>query len=516
MESRLSCGAVEGSVQGDALKSPIRTCAQCATELSQYNSGDLCAACAKAKSAPGVPDRAWRQEAVHQALAEWDFGEVLRLVRKRSGLSQIAVRDLTTLPQSFISALEQGRKQVGSPATLLDLLNGLGIPEDLQHLLLAPLSRNAPKPGLSPAVEAALPWTADRMVASLEVAIGGTTAMKRRRVLTALSGATLTQYVMQSAVAPVEALASSGTTTVTESLIDSLQGTTDALRRADAVGGSGALAETARYHLQMLVGLLKNGRCNQALLRRLAAVAADTASQAGWYTFDSGNHNAAQHLFLGALRAAHASGDSRLRAGALGFLAIHGYSAGDPRDAITAARAARQAITDQDAPALHAMLLTRQARGHAKLREEHHVKAALGETEELCRRGAGEDDPHWLYWINPGEIFGQTGSCYLDLGKPDQAALAFADARKVLLLDQTRTSAQFLARAAVAQMRAGDADAACLTAHEVLDLVDRVRSARLDDHLRTMLDEARLNRDYRPVQDLLDRGRSVLSERVVA
>ncbi|MGW3341325.1 helix-turn-helix domain-containing protein [Streptomyces sp. NPDC001009] len=340
--------------------------------------------------------------------------------------------------------------------------------------------------------------------------------MKRRSVLTALSGATLTQYVLQSAVAPVEALASSGTTTVTESLVNSLQGTTDALRRADALGGSGALAETARNHLRMLVGLLKNGRCSEALLRRLAAVAADTASQAGWYTFDSGNHDAAQHLFLGALRAAHASEDPRLRAGALGFLAIHGYSAGDPRDAITAARAARQAITGQDAPALHAMLLTRQARGHAKLREEHHVKAALDEAEELCGRGAGEDDPHWLYWINPGEILGQTGSCYLDLGKPGHAARAFADARDVLHRDETRTTAQFLARAAMAQMRAGDADAGCVTAHEVLDMVDRVRSARLDDHVRTMLDEAHLHRSYTPVRDLLDRGRSVLSERVVA
>lgn len=179
MESHLLCGALEGSIQGDALRSSTRICAECATELSQYNPGDLCSACAKVKSTPGVPDRAWRQEAVHQALAEWDFGEVLRLVRKRSGLSQMAVRELTALPQSFISDLERGRKQVGSPAILLDLLNGLGLPEDLQHLLLTPFSRNAPKPGLSRAAEAALPWTADRMVASLEVAIGGTTAMKR-------------------------------------------------------------------------------------------------------------------------------------------------------------------------------------------------------------------------------------------------------------------------------------------------------------------------------------------------
>ncbi|MFF2331776.1 transcriptional regulator, partial [Streptomyces sp. NPDC058103] len=89
-------------------------------------------------------------------------------------------------------------------------------------------------------------------------------------------------------------------------------------------------------------------------------------------------------MLLGALRAAHASGDSRLRAGALSFLAIHGYSASDPRDAVTAARTARQVIADQDAPTLHAMLLTRQARGHARLREDTQTRIALEEAQALC------------------------------------------------------------------------------------------------------------------------------------
>ncbi|QEV10023.1 helix-turn-helix domain-containing protein [Streptomyces hirsutus] len=498
------------------MRPPSRVCERCATELSQYNPDALCALCAKAETAPGVPDRAWRDEAVHRALAAWDFGELLRLVRKRSGLSQMAVRELTALPQSFISGLERGQKQIGSPATLLDLLNGLGLPSDLQPLLLTPLRGAAPKPGHNLSAEAVLPWTADRMVTSLEVAIGGTT-MKRRRVLTALSGAALTQYVLQSAIAPAEAVAaSSGTTTVTDALIDSLQSTTDALRQMDATSGSGNLAHTAKTHLRMLLHLLKHGSYKEGYGRRLAAVTADTAAQTGWYTFDSGDHDAAQHLFLGALRAAHASGDSRLRAGALGFLAIHGYSAGDPRDAITAPRTARQAITDHDAPALNAMLLTRQARGHARLREERHALAALAEAEELCARGRGEDDPHWLYWISPGEILGQTGSCYLDLGQPARAAQSFATARDVLSRDETRTTAQFLSRAATAQMRAGDADAGCATAHDVLTLAEGIQSARLDDHLHTMLNEARSYGASSTALELLDRGESVMRQRAAA
>nr|WP_228447725.1 XRE family transcriptional regulator [Streptomyces paludis] len=296
-------------------------------------------------------------------------------------------------------------------------------------------------------------------------------------------------------------------------LIDSLQSTTDVLRLMDASSGSGTLVDTAREHLKALLRLMKHGTYDEQTGRRLAAVTADTAIQTGWFTFDGGAHTEAQQLFLGALRAAHASGDSRLRAGALSYLAIHGYSVADPRSAVTAARTARQSIADQDSPALHAMLLTRQARGHARLREERHALAALAEAEEQHARGPGEDDPHWLYWINKGEILGQTGSCYLDLGRPAEAAASFAAARNVLSRDETRTHAQFLTRAATAQMRAGDADAGCATAQEVLTLANGVHSARLDEHLHSMLQEARHFDTAAPARALLERGQAVMKGR---
>ncbi|MFM9462774.1 helix-turn-helix domain-containing protein [Streptomyces scabiei] len=497
------------------MKMPIRVCGKCGNTLSQYNPDPMCAPCSRTGTAPTVPDRAWRDEQVQRALAAWDFGELLRLLRRRSGLSQMDVRALTGLTQSYISDLENGRKQLGGRDSIIDLLNGLGLPSDLRPLLLAPLA-DRHQTAVSDTLDPAMPWTADRMVTSLEVAVGG--PMKRRSVLTALSGAGLTQYVLQSAIAPTEALAADARdgTRVTKPLLTSLQTTTDELRQLDASSGSGTLASTAKQHLKVLLGLMKTGTYDERTGRQLAAVTADTAIQTGWYTFDGGKHEEAQRLFLGALRAAHASADSRLRAGALSFLAIHGYSVGDPREAVTAARTARQGISDQDAPALHAMLLTRQARGHARLREERHALAALEEAEALCASGPGEDDPHWLYWINPGEILGQRGSCFLELGRPTEAATAFATARGVLSREETRTRAQFLSRAATAQMRAGDADAGCATGQEVLTMVDGIQSARLDEHLRSMLREARQFTNAAPVRPLLDRGEALLKERALA
>ncbi|MEV4868597.1 helix-turn-helix domain-containing protein [Streptomyces syringium] len=488
-----------------------RACTNCGTTLSKYNPDRQCALCSRMEATPRIPDRAWRDEQVSRALAAWDFGEVLRLVRRRSGASQMTVRSLTGLTQSFISDLENGRKQAGSRDAIIDLLNGLGLPADLQPLLLAPF-RTPEQPQTPGTPDPALPWTTDRMVTSLDEAVGG--AMKRRKVL-ALGGAGLTQYVLQSAIAPAEAMAASSPdgTRVTAPLVESLQATTDALRQVDATSGSGTLAGTARAHLKVILGLVKHGTYDERTGRRLAAVTADTAIQTGWYTFDGGAHTAAQRLFLGALRAAHASGDSRLRAAALSFLAIHGYSVGNPRDAITAARTARQSIGDQDSPALHAMLLTRQARGHARLREDRHAMAALDEAEKLRAQGPGEHDPHWLYWINQGEILGQKGSCHLDLARPTEAAAAFDAARDTLNKEDARTRAQFLTRAATAQMRAGDADTGCATGQEVLTLVDGIHSARLDEHLHAMLREVSQFGTAAPARALLERGRTVMKER---
>ncbi|MFJ9893586.1 hypothetical protein ACIQPR_09650 [Streptomyces sp. NPDC091280] len=111
----------------------------------------------------------------------------------------MGIRALTGLTQSHISDLENGRKQLGGRDSIIDLLNGLGLPSDLRPLLLTPLT-DRDEAAVSDTLDPAMPWTADRMVTSLEVAVGG--SMKRRSVLTALSGASVAQYVLQSAITP--------------------------------------------------------------------------------------------------------------------------------------------------------------------------------------------------------------------------------------------------------------------------------------------------------------------------
>ncbi|MEU0429597.1 hypothetical protein ABZ235_39735 [Streptomyces canus] len=115
----------------------------------------------------------------------------------------------------------------------------------------------------------------------------------------------LTAFVQQWGAAEVEPLvrAADGSQ-LTDELLDSLQQTTDSLRAMDASTGSGTLAKLGDAH--------------------------------------------------------RAFPDVRLGAGALSYMAIHGYSTGSPRTAVIAASAAREKIRNLGTPALEARLLTRQ------------------------------------------------------------------------------------------------------------------------------------------------------------
>lgn len=492
----------------------VRHCSQCACPLNRYNLEELCSACERLRRSgpPLIAEAVWRDPAVRRALAAWDFGQVSRLIRSLCSLRQDDMAQLAGVSQGFLSMLESGTRRLTNIDKITEFLTGLGTPAELAPL---PLPRAAVQPA-SPAAQVppqedlnpALPWTARRMVTALNEAVGGG-AVDRRKFLT-LTGGALTAYVhhWDSQEAEVLQRAEAGSS-ISPSLLDKLQGTTDELRLMDASAGSGTLADLGVAHLELLKRIATKSSYGEAAGRRLAAIIADTITQIGWFTFDSGQHDLAQGYFLAALRAAKASGDVRLGAGALSYIAIHGYSTGTPHDAVAAAQTAHKKIQGIGAPALEAMLLTRKARGHAKLGERQEALRDLGRAAELCALGRSENDPHWLYWINAGEIHGQAGSCHLDLGDPHRAFDSFVRARDALNPTDHRTRGLILSRTATAQIRAGDAEAGIDTAHAAIDLAEQLESARLNEHIQTMTVELTPVMHSSYARDLLDRATAV-------
>jgi transcriptional regulator with XRE-family HTH domain len=500
-------------------------------------------------SLPSVPTRVWQDEAVRSALADWDFGQVSRMVRQLVPLRQEDVAALTGLSQSYLSMLECGDRRLTDVSRVVQFLTGLGTPPDLVRLPLPGISplpdaaapaRTAasgqtapePEPVTPTAPDPMLPWTADRMLTALRLAhvadntadwlptdangpVSATAMAEAAGTDTPrpASGIALNSMIQRWDAEQAEPLrrATAGTR-VSHELCGHLQGTLDELRVMDKGSGSGAVADLARAHLALVVRVLERSTYDEVTGRRLTAVAADTATQAGWFAFDAGRPDAARAYMLAGLRAAHAAADDRLGAGALSYLAIHGYSSGDPRDAVRAAEAGRRRIARLDAPHLSATLLTRQARGHAAAGEGEAARRALGEASELCARGRGEDDPHWLYWMNEGEIHGQSGSAHLALGNTALAVESFGHAIQADRAGERRTHGLFLSRAAQAHARAGDLDAACATGDEAVSIAETVQSARLREHLRDLSADLRRGGSSRRSGV----GARVLTERIAA
>ncbi|BBC30649.1 uncharacterized protein SGFS_019430 [Streptomyces graminofaciens] len=493
----------------------LRNCDRCGGQLSSYNTDTFCFACARYRvleqHTPLVPEYVWFDPDVRNALAAWDFGQASRLVREKAGLRQDDMAQLTGLSQAFLSMLEAGGRRLTNIDKIVEFLTGLDVPPELVPLPLPRTTAQASQPSppqFAGDADPILPWTTARMVAALETAVGGS-AMDRRRFLTA-SGIALTAFVNQWDAAEAEPLyRAAGGSRLSPSLLNGLQRTTDSLRTMDASDGSGTLTALGDKHLQFLQHLVEQTSYDEVSGRQLAAIIADTATQVGWFVFDSGQHDQTLGYLYAALRAAKASGDIRLGAGALSYIAIHGYSTGAPHHAVTAAQRAREKVKNLGVPALEAMLLTRQARGHAKLGERQAALAALGRAAELCAQGRSEHDPPWLYWINEGEIQGQAGSCYLDLGDPRNAVDSFTRAREALNPADHRTRGLFLSRAATAHVEQGDIEAGCATAHEVLDLAEKLQSARFDSHVTSMIQQLQPVAHSPYAQDVLERRAAV-------
>ncbi|MGK4579643.1 helix-turn-helix domain-containing protein [Kitasatospora sp. HPMI-4] len=496
----------------------VRQCSRCGCALSRYNGSDHCGPCDRVKNAVttiSIPARAWSDPTVRDALACWDLGSLSRRLREIVPLRQEDMSELTGLSQGHLSKLESGRAQLTHVDRILEFLTGLGVPSELMRLprrlglgvptpLPLPVS---PPAGLEDVTE---PWTASRMVVALQDAVLGE-SMERRRFLV-LSGSALTAYMHHWGIAeaePMERAQSGGK--VIPSLVEHYQGTIDDLRHMDANGGSGGLADITRVHLSMVTTTLQKGRYDERLGRWLAGIAADTATQLGWMHFDAGRHGQAQRTLLAALRAAHASGDARLGVGALSYLAILSYSVGNPRDAVTAMQAAREKVKVVNSPYLQAMLLTRQARGHARLGEKSACLRAIGRAAELEAQGTTEEDPGWLYWINRGEILGQTASCHLDLGEHREAAAYFEQAHEALNPADLRTRALFASRAASAHLMTGEREAGYAAADSALSLAEQVHSTRLNEHLETVARELRSVPGARAAE-LLERSRLVITK----
>jgi hypothetical protein len=91
-------------------------------------------------------------------------------------------------------------------------------------------------------------------------------------------------------------------------------------------------------------------------------------------------------------------------------------------------------------PALLAELYFRQAYVFATLRDTPACTATISQARTQVEQLTPDDDPPWLYWLDPAAIAVGAGDCLLLLGQPDQAAALLGEGIAQLVRHSSVTS----------------------------------------------------------------------------
>ncbi|MFG3529210.1 tetratricopeptide repeat protein [Streptomyces sp. NPDC047917] len=273
----------------------------------------------------------------------------------------------------------------------------------------------------------------------------------------------------------------------------------------DRHGGDG-LYRRASGPLRAAYALLDSGTATRrSTADRLHAGAGELAISVGWLAHDSGRFEDARSHYAEALATARVAGDAALEAHAFCNTSFLARDTGRPRESVRAAEAGQRAAQPLGSPRLLALLALREAGGRAGLGDRTGCERAIGRAHTAFGRGPRDADPEWMTFFREAELEMLQAQCWSALGDWSRAARHALRATRLQDPHFTRNLALYRAELAWDLARAGRAAEAATAGHQVLDLLDRVRSTRI----RAMLAEAAgvlvPQRGVAEVRDFLER-----------
>ncbi|MEU3058254.1 tetratricopeptide repeat protein [Streptomyces griseus] len=252
------------------------------------------------------------------------------------------------------------------------------------------------------------------------------------------------------------------------------------IRLLDDRHGADGLYRRAAQPLRAAYELLDAGTtARRATSDRLHAGAGELAISVGWLAHDSGRFDDARSHYAEALATARLAADAGLEAHAFCNTSFLARDAGRPREAVRAAEAGQRAARGLGSPRLLALLALREAGGRAGLGDRTGCDRAIGRARAAFERGPAAGDPEWMSFFREAELELLEAQCWSALG--DWSRAARHGRRAVVLQDAhfTRNLALYRAQLTGDLARAGRADEAAATGHQVLDLLTRVQSSRI-------------------------------------
>ncbi|MFE4678028.1 XRE family transcriptional regulator [Streptomyces sp. NPDC056721] len=429
-----------------------------------------------------LPPELLNDEEVQRALSDHDFGVVFRIARERAGISYSKIAAECDIKPERVGTLAKGQGRITTFGKIVNIADALRVPG---HLL-----------GLTPR-----PWEADAAAGAPAGVSPSQNGMhvRRRTILQAAttSGLAAALPALHRPDPPRR---------ITGTYVDRLRERTARLRRLDDFLGGGDTYRVYVGEVQFTKGLLRRGSFTDGTRRRLTALHAEQAQQAGWAAFDGGRTQDAEALYEESRETAKDAGDADLYGNSLAFLAYKAI-ADDRRAAVAFAEDSCATITARTPSSVRALLYERLAWACAVDNQPKGTERALGAARDaLASAQEGEPQPDWATWVDRTELDIMTGRCWTELRRPLRAVPVLTAALDRYSDDHARDKALYLSWLADAYLTAGEVEQAATKVGRALELATGVASIRTRQRIDPILGQLSAHKDLGPVRDLLERA----------
>ncbi|MFF4652927.1 MFS transporter [Streptomyces sp. NPDC001380] len=246
--------------------------------------------------------------------------------------------------------------------------------------------------------------------------------------------------------------------------------------------------------------------------RALFGATAELTRLAGWMAFDTGQHEAAQRYYIQALRLARAAADVPLGGYVLASMSLQATYRGFADEGVDLAQAAlernRGLATARTMSFFHLV----EARAHARAGSAGACSAALSAAESWLERSrAGDADPAWIDFYSYDRLAADAAECFRDLGVPAKVRQFTREALARPTEGFVRSHGLRLVVSAMAEVQAGELDAAVAAGARAVDVAGRISSQRTREYVLEMLRRLEPFRGERAVRELEERAKLVLA-----
>jgi hypothetical protein len=163
---------------------------------------------------------------------------------------------------------------------------------------------------------------------------------------------------------------------------------------------------------------------------------------------------------------------------------------------------------------LLALLHSRHAYAFAFLRDTSACTAEVSQARTQVEQLKLDDDPPWLYWVNPAEIMGNAGACLLRLGQSDHTVVMLTEGTAQLNESFVRDRQFYVTHLTSALARPGrqrDLHVAAGLGIESIDLAKSLDSTTEFGYLRDLHHDLKPHAKVPVVRDFLERARGFVA-----